>query len=291
MVSVSRVVAKTVRPARWGSLVGFVALLGVAAAASAWPPRPRAVAVPAPWTEGVVCGATTGGADRSPDSGDLLTGTALRWAPILLTLGGGAILLARSREIAREAARQLERQVLDRTEELRQANERLAALAMTDELTGVANRRRLMSGLQESMAFARRHDTQLSILLADLDGFKQVNDRLGHALGDEVLRWAAHAIAQELRTEDLVGRYGGDEFIVILPGTDLASARIAGERLRRAVLGLDDRLSALGLPGALTVSVGVTAFVGDVTQALELVERADQAAYRAKTGGKNQVSD
>lgn len=242
--------------------------------------------------EHVGCDASPGGdGGGEPGERGRLSIASTTWAPILLTLGGGFFLLVRSSEVAREAAHRLERQVWERTEELRKANERLAALAMTDELTGVANRRRLMEGLREGIAFARRHDARLSILLADLDGFKEVNDRLGHAMGDEVLRWAARAMEQELRTEDLMGRYGGDEFIIVLPGTDLASAQVAGERLRRAVLGLDERLAALGLPGALTVSVGVAAFPGDLTEASELVERADAAVYRAKAEGKNRVSD
>ena len=153
-----------------------------------------------------------------------------------LALGAGIFLVVRTREAALVSARlSLEREVRERTEDLRKANERLAALAVSDELTGVANRRRLIDALEEAMAFARRRDAPLAILLADLDHFKEVNDRFGHAAGDEVLRRVAQGMEGALRTEDLLGRYGGDEFVAVLRGTSAEGAREAGERLRKAL--------------------------------------------------------
>jgi diguanylate cyclase (GGDEF)-like protein len=217
------------------------------------------------------------------------------WIALLsLAIGLAATIfgVVRAREAALVAARQrLEREVRERTEDLRRANERLAALAVTDELTGVANRRRLMEGLQEAMAFARRRDAPLSILLADLDRFKEVNDRLGHATGDEVLRRVAQSMAAALRTEDLLGRYGGDEFVAVLPGTGGVGAREAGERLRRALASPD-----LGLPfesesGPLTISVGIASYNRSIVDTAEMVRRADEALYRAKAAGRNRVAE
>jgi diguanylate cyclase (GGDEF)-like protein len=210
-----------------------------------------------------------------------------------LLVVGSTVLLIHLRERQLVAARRhLEREVAARTDDLRLANERLAALAVTDELTGVANRRRLMERLDEAMAFARRRRTPLAVVLADLDYFKLVNDRLGHSAGDTVLRQVARAMEDVLRTEDLLGRYGGDEFMAVLPGTDKTGAQDAAERLRRAVEEVDfgTDVAALLEPRSLTISVGVAAFEASVKDAAELVRRADDALYRSKEGGRNRVS-
>jgi diguanylate cyclase (GGDEF)-like protein len=216
--------------------------------------------------------------------------TQLALVLVALALGAAIFAFVRTRETSLVAARQrLEREVRERTDELRKANERLASLAVTDELTGVANRRRLVEGLEEAMAFARRRDAPLGVLVVDLDGFKEVNDRLGHSVGDEVLSRVARALEGALRTEDLLGRYGGDEFVVVLPGTSPLGAREAGERLRRAVQALDLGLAGLGFPEALTISVGVASFERSLTDPGELIRRADDALYRAKAAGRNRV--
>jgi diguanylate cyclase (GGDEF)-like protein len=218
--------------------------------------------------------------------------TRLALIVFALGLGGSVFLLVRAREAALVAVRRrLEREVRERTDDLRRANERLAALAVTDELTGVANRRRLLEGIEEAMAFARRRNAPLAILLADLDRFKEVNDRLGHAVGDEVLRGVARGMEKALRTEDLLGRWGGDEFIAVLPGTGGEGAREAGERLRRAASELDLGLSAHGFPGPMTISVGIARFERGVADPAELVRLADAALYRAKASGRDRVSD
>jgi diguanylate cyclase (GGDEF)-like protein len=218
--------------------------------------------------------------------------TRLFMALLGMALCVGLFLVVRAREAVLVAARQkLEREVRERTDELRRANERLAGLAVTDDLTGVANRRRILEGIQEAMAFARRRSACLSVLLADLDGFKEVNDRLGHAVGDEVLRRVARAMEAALRTEDLLGRYGGDEFVAVLPGTNGEGAREAAERLRQAVLALDLGIAPLGFPDPLALSVGVATFERKQSDPSDLVRRADEALYRAKAAGKNRVSD
>ena len=207
----------------------------------------------------------------------------LAWAAVIF-------LVVRAREAALVVARQrLEYEVRQRTEDLRKANERLADLAVTDELTGVSNRRRILDDTREAMAFARRRASAVSILLADLDAFKDVNDRLGHAAGDDVLRRAARAMAEALRTEDHLGRYGGDEFIAVLPGTGAEGAREAAERLRKAVAQEDFGLGRLGFAGRISISVGVAAFERDMAEPADLVRRADEALQRAKAGGRDRV--
>ena len=213
-------------------------------------------------------------------------------AVFAVALGAGIFLFVRTREAALVSARmRLEREVRERTEDLRKANERLAALAVSDELTGVANRRRLIEALEEAMAFARRRDAPLAVLLADLDHFKEVNDRLGHSVGDDVLRRIAQGMEGALRTEDLLGRYGGDEFVAVLPGTGGPGAHEAGDRLRKALAGLDLGLTGRGFENPLTISVGLALHDRNVADPAELLRRADEALYRAKAAGRNRVSE
>ena len=209
-----------------------------------------------------------------------------------IALGAAIFLVVRTREAALVSARlRLEREVRERTEDLRKANERLAALAVSDELTGVANRRRLIEALEEAMAFARRRDAPLAILLADLDHFKEVNDRLGHTVGDDVLRRVAQGMEGALRTEDLLGRYGGDEFVAVLRGTSAEGAREAGERLRKALSVLDLGLPGSALDGPLTISVGLAVHDRSLGAPADLLRRADEALYRAKAAGRDRISD
>ncbi|MEO6325384.1 MAG: diguanylate cyclase [Thermoanaerobaculia bacterium] len=190
------------------------------------------------------------------------------------------------------ARRKLEREVAERTDELRGVNERLAALAVTDELTGLANRRRILESVSEALAFARRRGTPLSIALADLDHFKLVNDTMGHAVGDRQLFRASRAMQAVLRTEDLLGRYGGEEFLAVLPGTDLLGALAAAERMRSAVAGLVQEEGAPGRPLVSSVSIGVASLddTGGALDAAELIRRADGALYRAKALGRNRAA-
>lgn len=216
------------------------------------------------------------------------TWTAL--ATVLLGVGGLGVAVVRFR-VRRlvEARLALEREVAQRTDELRRANERLETLAVTDDLTGLSNRRRILERLHESLAYARRQGTPLSIALADLDRFKEVNDGLGHAAGDRLLAQVARALNQTLRTEDLIGRYGGEEFLAVLPGSDGPGAVAVAERLRQAVenLALPNEVDWTG--GFATLSVGVATLDPGVVNAAELIRRADEALYRAKDGGRNRV--
>jgi diguanylate cyclase (GGDEF)-like protein len=182
--------------------------------------------------------------------------------------------------------RRLEKEVADRTEELRLANSRLAELAVRDDLTGLANRRRILERLSEGIALARRQKTPLSVGLADLDYFKEVNDQLGHAAGDHYLRETAWAMKDALRDVDDLGRYGGDEFLVLLPGSDAPGALAASERLREAVSALGPRPDTAS-NGSL--SIGLATLDDTVRDGAELIHRADLALYEAKRLGRNRV--
>ncbi len=158
-------------------------------------------------------------------------------------------------------------------------------LANSDALTGLQNRRRATERLEAELARARRYGTPLSVILTDIDHFKQVNDRFGHNMGDEVLVRVASTLQETLRQVDLVGRWGGEEFLVILPDTDLDGARIVAERLRLGVEAIPPFVEG---PARVTSSVGVASFRGEENSAV-FVDRADQALYRAKEAGRNRV--
>lgn len=154
--------------------------------------------------------------------------------------------------------------------------------ALTDRLTALMNRRGLEAVLMREHARSRRHAEPLSVILIDVDRFKQVNDVYGHATGDEVLRQVAAACAQAIRKCDIVGRWGGEEFLAVLPGASIEGGRVCAERLRAAV-------EALQLPcGVVTISSGVAEIgVGEDIEAA--IRVADERLYAAKTGGRNRV--
>lgn len=156
-------------------------------------------------------------------------------------------------------------------------------LANNDGLTGLPNRRRAAERLEIEVSRSRRYRNPMAIALCDIDHFKSVNDKYGHNMGDEVLGHVARALAASLRQVDMVGRWGGEEFLVVLPETDLAGARTVGERLRKAVESLPSFPDG---PPSVTCSVGLAVFDGDANTA-SFVDRADQALYRAKRSGRN----
>lgn len=157
--------------------------------------------------------------------------------------------------------------------------------ALVDGLTGLANRRAATDALHAETARAQRLQTPLAIVLADLDGFKDVNDEYGHAVGDEVLRTFADVLRRTLRESDVAGRWGGEEFLLLLPGADEEGAVQLAERIR---LTLADR-SIPGAPGlSVTASFGVAEYAGE-SNGDDLVVAADGALYRAKRAGKDRV--
>ncbi|MDE2567216.1 MAG: GGDEF domain-containing protein [Burkholderiales bacterium] len=169
--------------------------------------------------------------------------------------------------------------------QLRMALQLVQQDAATDALTGQPNRRALDRLMAEQAALAGRDGRPFSLLLLDIDHFKQINDTHGHAVGDEALKAFAARVREQLREGDVCARYGGEEFVVVLPDTDLATAREVAERLRHAVA--ERPLLAAPRLGA-TVSIGAAQFSGDRTPQ-QLLTMADAAVYAAKRGGRNQV--
>jgi diguanylate cyclase (GGDEF)-like protein len=166
--------------------------------------------------------------------------------------------------------------------------ELLAKLAAYDELTGIPNRRTVFQSLSLEFARAERYKRSLSVLMMDVDHFKSVNDRYGHAGGDVVLRDVATVVQTSLRTVDVVGRYGGEEFCAILPETGVDGARRAGERVRAAVEAHAVNTGTHIIP--VTISVGAATFTpGESPEAPDLVHLADVALYQAKRTGRNRV--
>ncbi len=167
---------------------------------------------------------------------------------------------------------------------LREAHDRIITLMYTDSLTGIANRRIFLESLGSAISFAQRHQTPLSIIMADLDDFKSINDNFGHSAGDQVLQAFAALLMERSRHEDLVARWGGEEFIMMLPSTGANEAIVFGERSRRRL----QEITFLDSEIRLTASFGVSAYQPGETST-SLIERADQALYEAKRLGKNQV--
>ncbi len=172
------------------------------------------------------------------------------------------------------------------------ADARNQRLAYSDELTGLHNRRHLQSTLQQQLAQAQRSEEPLSLLLIDIYFFKHINDQHGHLSGDLVLRALAHTIRAQLREQDIAGRWGGEEFMLLLPATDRSGALVLAERLRAAVQEHPFRTES-GVRLQVTISLGVQTWYTQGALPLRaetLVSQADQALYQAKAGGRNRVA-
>lgn len=173
-------------------------------------------------------------------------------------------------------------------DELKNANEKLRLMSRTDSLTGLDNRGHLEERLEEMYELSMRLHEPLSCVMCDLDHFKKVNDTHGHQVGDEVLRQLASILRREAREIDRVGRYGGEEFMFLLPGTVLDAAVTFAERVRRSVETHEFRIDSLMLRG--TLSLGVSAFPHPRVCGTDgLVKAADDALYVAKALGRNRV--
>jgi two-component system cell cycle response regulator len=160
--------------------------------------------------------------------------------------------------------------------------------SVTDALTGANNREHFDSQLRMELSYARRHNTDLALLLFDVDHFKRVNDTFGHPVGDEVLIEIARAVRRLVRNEDVFARYGGEEFALILRGIDIAGARAAGDRLRAQVEKLT--IASDRGPVQVTISVGCASLSTTSEPTTEaLVQTADRRLYAAKHGGRNRV--
>jgi diguanylate cyclase (GGDEF)-like protein len=164
---------------------------------------------------------------------------------------------------------------------------RMSDLAMVDELTGLKNRRSFFDDVESVIAGSRRRGRPVAIALLDLDHFKDVNDTHGHAIGDDVLREVARRIEDTLRQEQIVGRIGGEEFVVLLPDTSPQQALVAIERVRRAV-GESPITASDGTQVNITVSGGIAPLADGMTVPVAM-QQADKAMYRAKALGRNRV--
>jgi diguanylate cyclase (GGDEF)-like protein len=171
---------------------------------------------------------------------------------------------------------------------LQAEREQLIQQASTDVLTGVANRRHFHEFLEEHFRLAARYGTPLSLFLVDLDHFKQLNDTYGHLVGDEVLRGVAQRMRGALRDADLLARFGGEEFVVVLPSTPLEGAVQSAERVREALAARPIEVAGQAIP--VTASFGVSAYRADALMTPEwLIKEADLALYEAKRAGRNCV--
>ena len=175
-------------------------------------------------------------------------------------------------------------------EQLRADYERSMSLALTDTLTGLYNRRYASSHLATELEQAKRSGKSLGLLLIDIDHFKSINDTHGHAVGDEVLRAVANRLSRHLRGFDTVARWGGEEFVVVMPEATLDVARSVAERLRRKVAGGPVTVSGGAGDLTVTVSIGVAVTSEDVATMDDLLRAADAAMYFAKRNGRNRVA-
>ena len=203
-------------------------------------------------------------------------------------------------EALQKSRDELEIRVEQRTQDLKEINERmriaineriraqkaLEEAAMTDPLTGVLNRRGMMTHLQHQVARNKRNHVPFTILMVDLDHFKSVNDAHGHETGDLVLRKTATRLTSSIRGQDIVSRWGGEEFLILLPETAAEGGSIVAEKIRQRIA--DEPFLWDGKTLSLTVSIGVAAFEKS-TSIDECIRRADVSLYNAKRAGRNRV--
>jgi len=162
-------------------------------------------------------------------------------------------------------------------------------MAITDQLTGLFNRRYMSRHLNTLISNAGATGKPVSFLILDIDFFKKINDSYGHDVGDDVLREFASRVSHNVRGIDLACRYGGEEFVVVMPDTDMTFAYMVAERLRQSVADIPFKIGVPPGQITVTISIGVTASEGTADTAEALLRRADQALYRAKRDGRNRV--
>jgi diguanylate cyclase (GGDEF)-like protein len=176
--------------------------------------------------------------------------------------------------------------IVELQEQLIAAREQLRIEATHDSLTGLLNRAAFFEGFQKEIVRARRYKNPLALIMADLDHFKAINDSHGHPAGDRVLREAARRLRSSIRASDVIGRYGGEEFVIAAPDCDLDDARALAERFRACICALPIDVGHDSVE--VTMSVGVAA-TSDMDGANRLLQAADEALYHAKPAGRNTV--
>jgi diguanylate cyclase (GGDEF)-like protein len=167
--------------------------------------------------------------------------------------------------------------------------EQIKALSYTDEMTGLHNYRFFTMRLREEIARAKRNESSLSLLILDVDYFKNYNDALGHPAGDEVLRQLSNLLKSSVRDNDIVARYGGEEFAVILPATEIDGAAKLAERIRVKVEKHHFPSEEIQPGGVLTISIGIAVFPDNANNMEDAIVAADRALYFAKASGRNRV--
>ena len=178
--------------------------------------------------------------------------------------------------------------ILRLEEELMQARMQMEALAMHDGLTGLLNRRAIEEYAEAEFNMADRKKQAMSVILLDIDHFKNVNDRFGHKFGDVVLRQVAQTLKEDLRNYDRVGRWGGEEFLLILPDTELKDAVTVAERLRSKIAVVQITLEN-GETFSIHISLGTACTTGQFQSLAKLIDAADQALYQAKQSGRDRI--
>jgi diguanylate cyclase (GGDEF)-like protein len=172
--------------------------------------------------------------------------------------------------------------------DIHQAKKKITHLSQTDELTGLLNMRAFNIILEKEIARVTRYSHPVTVIMADVDGLKEVNDNFGHAAGSKLVKTVAHSINASIRTSDVLARYGGDEFVILLTHTSSENARTVAERIRSAIA--NTSFDMKGNRIATTVSIGVASFPEDVDDAVEVLDKADIALYKSKQGGRNKVT-
>jgi diguanylate cyclase (GGDEF)-like protein/putative nucleotidyltransferase with HDIG domain len=226
--------------------------------------------------------------DPAVDPGVYIGGAVLIGAVLVRQI----VIILENRQLYRETAENADRlraaqdELRTNNQALAEANARLEELATTDLLTGLPNHRALVAALDHELERAHRYNRAFSLLFIDIDHFKALNDLYGHAVGDDALRGFAAAARAALRGSDIVGRWGGEEFVAILPETEPEGATEVAERLRAHA---SDNALPLASEHRLTCSVGISHFPEDAVDRNALLEMADRAMYAAKRLGRNQV--
>lgn len=214
---------------------------------------------------------------------------AVNSAPLLTDNGSQLGVLATFHDVTKverknTTLRKLLNKLRESRVEIRRQNHQLKILATHDSLTSCLNRRALFDQFEREWAAAERHGQSLSCIMVDIDHFKSINDNHGHQAGDEVLKLVANTLKNHVRREDFVGRYGGEEFCVLLPKIDGPAAAEAADRFRQEIA----KLHPSGI--AVTASFGVAHRLPGTTSIAELVSRADQCLYASKESGRNRVT-
>lgn len=204
----------------------------------------------------------------------------------IITIFIGALLkeINDSKEEVIKLNKTLEKKVEEKTQSLVEANEKLIQLASIDSLTNIYNRRILDEYISKETTKSKRHKNDLSLVIFDIDNFKETNDKYGHQVGDKVIIQICNIVSNNIRESDIFGRWGGEEFIILLPQTNLDSAYIVSENLRKKV-----ENHIFEKVGTKTISIGISQFDNN-EDVFQFINRADDAMYKAKNSGRNKVA-